>query len=105
MEVIPRSAVILAGRDNLPDTRYPGKIERGSLHQPDSRGDRRTPKRHRHLGHGLKPAGADRRILASEQLRRDLEVVADRLKPDTTSEQMEAAFDDAMAAVRPRRGW
>ena len=50
-------------------------------------------------------AVANRRRVATEQLRRHLDVMADSLNPDTTPEQMEAALDDALAAVRPLRAW
>ena len=48
-------------------------------------------------------AVANRRRAAGEQLRRHLDVMADSLNPDTTAEQMEAALDKALAAVRPIR--
>jgi len=50
-------------------------------------------------------AAENRRRMAAEQLRQHLGVMADSIAPDTTSQQMEAAFDDAFSAVRPRRVW
>lgn len=47
----------------------------------------------------------NRRRMAGEQLSRHLNAMSDSVRPDTTSEQMEAAFDEALAAVRPHRGW
>lgn len=47
----------------------------------------------------------NRRRQAAEQLRQHLGVMAESMAPDTSSAQMEAAFDDALAAVRPHRGW
>lgn len=47
----------------------------------------------------------NRRRMAGEQLSRHLDVMAGCVAPETTPEQMEAALDDALATVRPHRGW
>ena len=54
---------------------------------------------------GLERAVDNRRRMAAEQLCQHLGVMADSIAPVTTSQQMEAAIDDALAAVRPHRGW
>lgn len=48
-------------------------------------------------------AAEERRRVAREHLRDHLDVMAASIRPDTTSEEMDAAFDAALAAVRPRR--
>ena len=58
-----------------------------------------------YLAKMVERAVENRRRMAAEQLRQHLGVMADSLAPDTTSQQMEAAFDDAFSAVRPRRVW
>lgn len=58
-----------------------------------------------YLAKMLERAVENRRRMAGEQLSRHLNAMADSVRPDTTSEQMEAAFDEALAAVRPHRGW
>ena len=58
-----------------------------------------------YLAKMVERAVENRRRMASEQLSHHLGVMADSVAPDTTTEQMEAAFDDALAAVRPHRGW
>lgn len=45
------------------------------------------------------------RRMAGEQLSHHLDAMADQVVPEATTEQMEAAFDDALAAIRPHRGW
>ena len=42
---------------------------------------------------------------ASEMLRRHLDVMAARVSPDTTSDEMEIALEEALANVRPHRNW
>ena len=44
-----------------------------------------------------------RRRNAAEQLIKHLDVMASEVAPDTTPEQMEAALEEALAAVRPKR--
>ena len=46
-----------------------------------------------------------RRRSAAEQLVKHLGVMATEVAPDTTPEQMEAALEEALAAVRPKRSW
>ena len=46
-----------------------------------------------------------RRRNAAEQLIKHLDVLAAEVAPDTTPEQMEAALEEALAAVRPKRSW
>jgi hypothetical protein len=58
-----------------------------------------------YLAKMVERAVENRRRIAVEQLGHHLGVMADRVALDTTTEQMEAAFDDALAAVRPQRGW
>lgn len=58
-----------------------------------------------YLAKMVERAVENRRRTAGELLSRHLDVMADSLQPHTTSEQMEAAFDEALAAVRPQRGW
>ena len=47
----------------------------------------------------------NRRRMAAEQLRQHLDEMAECVAPDTAPEQMEAAFEDALSAVRPHRSW
>ena len=42
---------------------------------------------------------------AAELLRRHLDVMAARVSPDTTSDEMEIALEEALANVRPHRNW
>ena len=45
------------------------------------------------------------RVRAAGDLERQLDVMAAQIPAETTPEQMEAALEEALAAVRPRRGW
>jgi hypothetical protein len=58
-----------------------------------------------YLAKMVERAVENRRRAAAEQLSHHLGVMAGYVAPDTTTEQMEAAFDDALAAARPQRGW
>lgn len=42
---------------------------------------------------------------AAEQLGQHLDIMASQIRPETTAEQMEAALEEALASVRPRRSW
>ncbi len=42
---------------------------------------------------------------AAGQLGQHLDYMASQVRPETTPEQMEAALEEALAAVRPRRSW
>lgn len=42
---------------------------------------------------------------AAADLAGHLDVMAARILPGTTAEEMEAALEEALAAVRPRRSW
>ena len=42
---------------------------------------------------------------APKNLRQNLDTVAAQVLPETTSEEMEAALDAALAEVRPHRNW
>jgi hypothetical protein len=42
---------------------------------------------------------------AVENLRRSLDELASSARPDTTAEEMEAAVQEALASVRPKRSW
>jgi len=46
-----------------------------------------------------------RRVAAAERLSRHLDVMAERVVPGTTTEEMEAALEEALAAARPKRTW
>jgi hypothetical protein len=46
-----------------------------------------------------------RRLRAAEQLRQHLDEMAESIAPQTTPEQMEAALEEGLAAVRPQRTW
>lgn len=50
------------------------------------------------------PEGEERRH-AAERLMRHLDLMADKVTPETTAAEMEAAIDEALAEVRPRREW
>jgi hypothetical protein len=41
----------------------------------------------------------------AENLGKHLDTMASRVAPETTSEEMEAALEEALAHVRPRRIW
>jgi hypothetical protein len=41
----------------------------------------------------------------AENLRKHLDDMASQVAPDTTAEEMEAALQDALTQVRPRRSW
>jgi hypothetical protein len=42
---------------------------------------------------------------SAEMLGRQLDVMASAIPPDTTSEEMESALEDALDHVRPQRHW
>jgi len=42
---------------------------------------------------------------AAEELAQHLDHMASQVRPETGPEEMEAALEEALAAVRPRRGW
>jgi hypothetical protein len=52
----------------------------------------------------LAPQGEDRR-LAAERLMRHLNTMTEKVTPGTTSAEMEAAIDEALAEIRPRPEW
>lgn len=58
-----------------------------------------------YLAHIVELAVENRRRMAAEQLRQHLDGMAECIAPETTTEQMEAALQDALAAVRPQRFW
>jgi hypothetical protein len=58
-----------------------------------------------YLVHIVELAVENRRRIAAEQLGLHLEEMAECIAPETTSEQMEAALQDALAAIRPQRAW
>jgi len=47
----------------------------------------------------------NRRRQGVKDLERHLDVMASRVAPDTTPEEMEAALEEALTAVRPRRSY
>ena len=59
----------------------------------------------RYLAQIVERAMEGRRRSAVEQLVRNLDVMAGKVATETTPEQMEAAFEDALASVRPQRVW
>jgi hypothetical protein len=58
-----------------------------------------------YLAQVVERAVESRRNAAAGQLARHLDVMAGQVAQQTTPEQMEAAFEDALAAVRPQRSW
>jgi hypothetical protein len=58
-----------------------------------------------YLVHIVELAVENRRRIAAEQLGPHLEEMAECIAPETTSEQMEAALQDALAAIRSQRAW
>jgi hypothetical protein len=58
-----------------------------------------------YLAQVVERAVDSRRRAAAEQLGRQLDAMAEQVAPATTPDQMEAALAEALAAVRPRRGW
>jgi len=48
------------------------------------------------------PEGEERRR-AAERLMQQLDAMAEKVTPETTAAEMEAAIDEALAHVRPRR--
>jgi hypothetical protein len=58
-----------------------------------------------YLAKMVERAVENRRLASVAQLRQHLEVMAESVAEETTTEQMEAAFDDALASVRPHRNW
>jgi hypothetical protein len=47
----------------------------------------------------------NRRLAAAERLNRHLDDMASCIAPETTIEEMEAAIEEALLAVRPKRVW
>lgn len=47
----------------------------------------------------------ERRHRAAENLMRHLDYMGAQVRPDTTTEQMDAALEEALAHVRPERRW
>ena len=58
-----------------------------------------------YLAQFVERAVEGRRGSAAEKLVKHLDVMAAVMAPDTTPEQMEAALEEALAAVRPKRSW
>lgn len=53
------------------------------------------------VAHALERHRAD----AARKLSQHLDYMASQVRPDVTTQEMEAALEEALAAVRPRRNW
>jgi len=59
----------------------------------------------RYLAHIVENALDRQHRRSAEQLGEHLTLMASHIQQDTTTEQMEAALEEALAAVRPHRSW
>ena len=59
----------------------------------------------RFLAHIVEGALRRRHREAVDRLERHLDDMASQMSPETTSEDMEAALDEALLNIRPRRIW
>jgi hypothetical protein len=59
----------------------------------------------RYLANLVERAVESRRRAAADQLGEHLDSMAAQIVPATTAEQMEAALEEALIAVRPHRVW
>jgi hypothetical protein len=57
------------------------------------------------LSHIISSALERQKSRTAEQLAHHLDMMAAQIRLDTTSEDMEAALEEALAAARPRRDW
>jgi len=59
----------------------------------------------RYLAHILAQALERRRRRNAENLEKHLDYIASQVTPETTTEEMEAALQEALTHVRPHRSW
>ena len=58
-----------------------------------------------YLAHIVARALERQHLRDAENLRKHLDYMASQVAPDTTNEEMEAAFQEALTQVRPHRSW
>ncbi len=59
----------------------------------------------RYLAHIVERALSRQRRRDAENLGKHLDYMASQIAPETTTEEMEAALQEALAHVRPQRSW